>query len=130
MKKIIPVVCLALLILSSCQPAKQKIFELASQEANKQCPMAIDEVTRMDSTSYSSDSNTFAFYYTLTGTADDPDIAEATQEQLTGSLPQIIKSANDLKIYREMDVTMLYVYLSDKTHQELFRVEVTPDMYK
>jgi hypothetical protein len=25
---------------------------------------------------------------------------------------------------------MLYVYLSDKTHEELFRVKITPDMYK
>ena len=29
-----------------------------------------------------------------------------------------------------MGVTMLYVYLSDKTHEELFRVKITPDMYK
>lgn len=29
-----------------------------------------------------------------------------------------------------MDVTMLYVYLSDKTQKELFRVKITPDLYK
>ena len=65
-----------------------------------------------------------------TGTADDPTIAEATQKQLTESLPEIIKNTDDLKIYREMDVTMLYVYLSDKTQKELFRVKITPDLYK
>ena len=120
MKKILSAVCLAVLTLTSCQQAKQKVFEIASQEVNKQCPMTIDEMTRMDSTNYTGGDNTFTYYYTLTGTADDPTIAEATQKQLTESLPEII----------EMGVTMLYVYLSDKTHEELFRVKITPDMYK
>lgn len=130
MKKIISAVCLIALTLTSCQQAKQKIFEIASKEVNKQCPMTIDEVTRMDSTTYTGDDNTFTYYYTLTGTADDPTIVEATQKQLAESLPEFIKNTDDLKMYREMDVTMLYIYLSDKNHQELFRVKVTPDMYK
>ena len=135
MKKIFSAVCLTVLTLTSCQQAKQKVFEIASQEVNKQCPMTIDEMTRMDSTTYSGKDNTFTYFYTLsghtlTGTADDPTIAEATQKQLAESLPEIIKNTDDLKIYREMDVTMLYVYLSDKTHEELFRVKITPDLYK
>lgn len=130
MKKIIFAACLIALGLTSCQQAKQKVFEIASQEVNKQCPMTIDEMTRMDSTSYTGGDNTFTYYYSLTGAADDPQIAEVTQKQLTENLPGIIKSTDDFKLYREMDVTMLYVYLSDKTHTELFRVKVTPDMYK
>lgn len=130
MKKIIFTACLIAFGLTSCQQAKQKVFEIASQEVNKQCPMTIDEMTRMDSTSYTGGDNTFTYYYSLTGAADDPQIAEATQKQLTENLPGIIKSTDDLKLYREMDVTMLYVYMSDKTHKELFRVKVTPDMYK
>ena len=82
MKKILSAVCLTVLTLTSCQQAKQKVFEIASQEVNKQCPMTIDEMTRMDSTSYTGGDNTFTYYYTLTGTADDPTIAEATQKQL------------------------------------------------
>ena len=59
MKKIITAVCLTVLVLTSCQQAKQKVFEIASQEVNKQCPMTIDEMTRMDSTSYTGGDNTF-----------------------------------------------------------------------
>jgi len=92
--------------------------------------MTIDEMTRMDSTSYTGGDNTFTYYYTLTGAADDPNIAETTQKHLEENLPGIIKNTDDLKMYRDMDVTMAYVYLSDKTQQELFRVKVTPDMYK
>ena len=76
MKKIITAVCLTVLVLTSCQQAKQKVFEIASQEVNKQCPMTIDEMTRMDSTSYTGGDNTFTYYYTLTGAADDPNIAK------------------------------------------------------
>lgn len=130
MKKIITAVCLTVLVLTSCQQAKQKVFEIASQEVNKQCPMTIDKMTRMDSTSYTGGDNTFTYYYTLTGAADDPNIAETTQKHLEENLPGIIKNTDDLKMYRDMDVTMAYVYLSDKTQQELFRVKVTPDMYK
>ena len=65
MKKIITAVCLTVLVLTSCQQAKQKVFEIASQEVNKQCPMTIDEMTRMDSTSYTGGDNTFTYYYTL-----------------------------------------------------------------
>ena len=45
-------------------------------------------------------------------------------------LPGIIKSTNELKIYREAKVTMLYIYFSEKTQQKLFSVKVTPDMYQ
>ncbi|WP_455586342.1 hypothetical protein [Bacteroides sp.] len=130
MKKIISAICVAVLTLTSCQQAKQKVFEAASQQVNKQCPMTIDEVTRMDSTGYTGSDNTFTYYYTLTGAADNADIAEATQKHLEENLPGIIKTTDDLKMYRDMDVAMEYVYLSDKTHEELFRVKITPDMYK
>ena len=130
MKKILSAICLALIILTSCQQAKQKVFEIASQEVNKQCPMKIDDVTRMDSTTYTSKDNTFTYYYTLSGAADDPSAVEATQKQMEEKLTGIIKSTNELKIYREAKVTMLYIYFSEKTQQKLFSVKVTPDMYQ
>lgn len=43
MKKILTAVCLAVLTLILLgQQAKQKVFEIASQEVNKQCPMTIE----------------------------------------------------------------------------------------
>lgn len=130
MKKIITAVCLTVLALTSCQQTKQKVFEIASQEVNKQCPMTIDEVTRLDSTAYTGGDNTFTYYYTLAGVADDTEMAEATRKHLEENLAEVIKSTDDLKIYRDMNVTMMYIYLSDNTQQELFRVRITPDMYK
>ena len=47
MKKIILGACAVLFTLASCQQAKQKVFELASEQVNKQCPITVDEMTRM-----------------------------------------------------------------------------------
>ena len=118
MKKIITAVCLTVLVLTSCQQAKQKVFEIASQEVNKQCPMTIDEMTRMDSTSYTGGDNTFTYYYTLTGAADDPNIAETTQKHLEENLPGIIKNTDDLKMslkswkVSDVDAVLLPVRIS------------------
>lgn len=130
MRKIILGVCAALFALTSCQQAKQKVFELASDEVNKQCPITVDEMTRMDSTSYSGADNTFSYFYTLTGVADDPAMKEPMKAQLEETLPETIKNTEEMKVYRDADVTVEYIYLSSKTQEELLRIKVTPDMYK
>ena len=126
MKKIILGACAVLFTLASCQQAKQKVFELASEQVNKQCPITVDEMTRMDSTTYSGKDNTFTYFYTLSGQADDPTMSE----QLKKSLPETIKNTEEMKVYRESDVTIKYIYLSGKTQEELMQVTVTPEMYK
>lgn len=130
MKKLILVLCTAFFAITSCQQAKQKVFELASQEVNKQCPITVDEVTKMDSTTYSGKENTFSYYYTLSGAGDDPSIVESTKEYLEKTLPGTLKATKEMKVYQESNVTMEYIYLSSSTHQELFRIKITPDMYK
>ena len=76
MKKIILGACAVLFTLASCQQAKQKVFELAAEQVNKQCPITVDEMTRMDSTTYSGKDNTFTYFYTLSGQADDPTMSD------------------------------------------------------
>lgn len=130
MRKIILGACAALFALASCQQAKQKVFELASEQVNKQCPITIDAMTKMDSTTYSGSDNTFTYFYTLSGTADNAEIAETMKAELEKTLPETIKNTEEMKVYRESDVAIKYVYLSGKTKQELFQVTVTPEMYK
>ncbi|WP_455590406.1 hypothetical protein [Bacteroides sp.] len=130
MKKIILGACAVLFALTSCQQAKQKVFELASEQVNKECPMTIDEMTTLDSTSYAGEGNMFTYFYTLSGVADDSAIVEQMKAELEKTLPETIKNTEDMKIYRESDVTIKYVYLSKKSGQELLQITVTPDMYK
>lgn len=130
MKKIILGACAVLFTLASCQYTKQKVFELAAEQVNKQCPITVDEMTRMDSTTYSGKDNTFTYFYTLSGKADDPTMSEQLKKSLEETLPETIKNTEEMKVYRESDVTIKYIYLSGKTKEELIQVTVTPDMYK
>ena len=130
MKKIILGACAVLFTLASCQQAKQKVFELAAEQVNKQCPITVDEMTRMDSTTYSGKDITFTYFYTLSGQADDPTMSEQLKKSLEETLPETIKNTEEMKVYRESDVTIKYIYLSGKTKEELIQVTVTPDMYK
>lgn len=130
MKKIILGACAVFFALASCQQAKQKVFELASDQVNKECPMTIDEMTTLDSTNYVGEGNVFTYFYTLSGAADDSAIVEQMKAELEKTLPETIKNTENMKVYRESDVTIKYVYLSQKTKQELLQITVTPDMYK
>ena len=108
----------------------KKFYELAAEQVNKQCPITVDEMTRMDSTTYSGKDNTFTYFYTLSGQADDPTMSEQLKKSLEETLPETIKNTEEMKVYRESDVTIKYIYLSGKTKEELIQVTVTPDMYK
>lgn len=130
MKKIIFGTCVLMCILTSCQQTKQKVFELASEQVNKQCPIAVDDMTIMDSTAYSGKNNILTYYYTLSGEADNPAMSEQLKAALKQTLPEKIKNAEEMKIYREANVIFKYIYLSDKTKEELAQITITPEMYK
>lgn len=129
MKKIILGVCVVLLALTACQQAKQKVFKLASDQINKECPMIIDDMTTMDSTTYSDGSNTLTYFYTLSD-VDDPEMVELIKKEMEEVLPKTIRETEDLKIFRDAKVTFKYIYLSKENKQELFQITASPDMYK
>lgn len=130
MKRNLLILSIVLSAFTSCQQAKIKVLELSAEQTNKECPMVIDEVTQMDSTAYDAATNTFSYYYTLSGVADDPSMAETMKSKLEESVPEMIKQTEELKMFREMEVTMDYIYLSKQTKEKLFTVTVIPDQYK
>lgn len=116
-------------LLASCSSSKEKMFAKEAEEQDRLCPMMIDNYTRADSIRYTTIDNTFHYYYTLMGDADNVQIAYQKREELQEQLPVEIKQAAGLTIHRNNHVTMEYVYFSDSSGNELFRVVVTPDMY-
>lgn len=130
MKKIMLMLCVAVFALASCNQAKKKVFELGVQQFNQQCPMNLDAYTRADSATYLSKTDVVQYYYSLLGQADDKAVADQTKVSLESTMPATIKAMEELKPYREAGITFEYIYKSDKTKDEYFRVKVTPDMYK
>nr|WP_250736486.1 hypothetical protein [Bacteroides fragilis] len=57
-------------------------------------------------------------------------MSEQLKKSLEETLPETIKNTEEMKVYRESDVTIKYIYLSGKTQEELMQVTVTPEMYK
>ena len=129
MKKLLPLSYIAICMFVACQQPKPEVFEIASREVNRQCPMIIDEVTTLDSTRYLKGENTFIYYYTLTGNADNPETSESTFENLKETIPDLIKENREMEIYRNNKVTIVYVYLSERTQQRQLCLTITPDMY-
>lgn len=130
MRKLLPLSCMVLIMLGSCQQPKSEVFEIASKEVNRQCPMIIDEVTTLDSTRYSKQDNSFIYYYTLTGAADKPEASNLVNDYLKQTIPEQIKTSREMETYRKNNVTIVYVYLSEKTQQKQLCLTITPDMYK
>lgn len=125
----ITVIVLLSAFLFSCSSSKEERFAKEAEEQNRLCPMMIDSYTRVDSIRYTTTDNAFHYYYTLVGEADNIEVANRKREELQAQLPIEIKQATGLTIHRNNHVTMEYIYFSDSSGNELFRVVVTPDMY-
>lgn len=118
-------------LFSSCSSrSNEKMFVDEAEEQNRLCPVMIDNYTRIDSIHYTATDNAFHYYYTLTGDGDNSLIANQMRERLQEQISVEVKESVGLSIHRKSRVTMEYIYFSEKNNDELFRVVVTPDMYR
>lgn len=121
---------ISFILITSCSSPKEKIFEQEAAEQNRLAPIMIDIYTRVDSVQYSGTENSFRYYYTLMGDADNKEIAIQKRKELQEKLPEEIKKAPGLTIHRNHNIAMEYIYFSEQNGEELFRVKITPEMYK
>lgn len=106
----------------------EKTLKWESKTINRQCPMMVDEVTRLDSTEIGLD-KTFIYYYTLTNKEKiDKDIEEMKQF-LTYQIIHQVRTNEQLKSMRDNEVNVCYKY-QDKNYEHLFEIIVTKDDYE
>ena len=112
---------------SSCSKGAvvDKLIEKVAMETNKQCPMAINSETRLDSVTHPAQ-QTLAYFYTLLSIEKDSMSFEP--EVLEESLAQAIRDNKELEALRKLNVFFRYVYF-DKNSEFALRIEVTPEMY-
>lgn len=105
-----------------------KVMETAVKEVNKNCPMMVDQYTRLDSASVISE-NSMQYNYTLI----DTELADVNQDTVKKYVfPEIInnvKSSPDLKVFRDLKTTFIYSY-RDKNGLAILKFPVTPEMYQ
>lgn len=130
MKKIVLFTAGILLILSSCQESREKSFERLAKEYTAKCPVILGSGIRVDSMKYDSKTNTNSNYYTLYGAIDSPDSIQKNRQYMESSMIAAVRNSIDLKEYKDFNTTIEYVYFSDKSKKELFRIAIAPRLYK
>jgi len=99
-----------------------------SAELNKNCPLMIDNNTRLDNT-IGGPGKFFVYNYTLIHhTAAELNIVELKQNMVP-VLTNTIKTSEDMQIFRREKVTLKYNY-RDKQGVFLFSITISPDEYR
>ncbi|RKT00823.1 hypothetical protein [Chryseobacterium defluvii] len=122
-----------LLFFFSCKKEKTVDMELkeAAASMNKLTPQTLNDMIRLDSVSSEPD-KIFKYNYTLLG-----DVKENVSEEQINDFKKeakqeainAIKTSEDLKEFRDNDVTLKYIYY-DKNGKRTADFTVTPSEYK
>lgn len=108
-------------------PSAEKILQKTSAEANKSCPVMVDELTRLDKTV--AKDKTLTYLYTLIDVEDNMGNFSEVEKELNSQLIELVKSNPDLKALRNLRITFIYSY-KDKNGVSLFDITITPEQYK
>lgn len=106
----------------------QNEMEKASQEINKMCPQMIDSETRLDNSTVFPN-KVMQYNYTLINMNSGEIDLEEMEQYLKESILNNVKTNPDLKIYRDNDATLNYLY-KDKRGVFLLKIEIPPSLYK
>lgn len=92
---------------------------------NKQCPITVDQITRLDKCE--AKGKELTYYYTITDTS----MFDAKQFEEIGvpTIKEALKSNPQVALFREYNVVIKYKY-SDKDGKELYNLTVNPSDYK
>lgn len=96
-------------------------------EMNKQTPIAIDQYTRLDSTSSKGKTN-FIYHYTLLDTKKSEVVMDTVNKYIRPNIIENVKNSPDLKTYRDNNISLDYRYY-DKNGVFTMEISVTPELY-
>ena len=100
----------------------------AASEINKTCPIMVDKDTRLDAT-VGGINKSFAYNYTLVNLAAGQINVDKLRDYLRPRIVNNARTSNDMKVFRENGVTLIYRY-HDKEGKELLEITVTPEDYR
>ena len=128
MKKLLIIATMAALVCTSCQESlEDKCAKEAAELTSKKCPSRIDENTQIDSMTFDKSTHTLAYWYHLTGKADNPEIFKRVN--LRKSLIEQIKNSTSMQAYKDAGYSFRYVYRSQKENKVYFDDTVTKKDY-
>ena len=105
---------LILLLCISCNmETKAERYAREARETTALCPMAIVEVTVMDSLTYTPDTHCFTYYYKVSGIEDS--LLRANEESFRRQIIDLILNSTDMIPYVQDGMTFRYVYRTSAT---------------
>ena len=108
-------------------PSFDKTLMQAASELNKNCPMMVDQYTRLDNAE-ALPHNVFQYNYTLITMNKAELNVEAMKQSIEPYIINNIKTSPDLKVFRDNKTTMIYYY-RDKSGVFICKLIFTPDKY-
>lgn len=118
---------ISMLTLSSCHhdTLADKAEKEARQYTEKYCPTPYIEMQRTDSLTFDRSTNTFNFYYSLQGKADDAQLIRDNAKTLKANIKKQLHDDTKNKAYKDAGFKFRYVYRSSKTGQTLLDVTLS-----
>jgi hypothetical protein len=104
-----------------------KNLESLSMELNKNCPMMVDQNTRLDGTK-ASEGKRFEYHYTLVNIEKDNIKEDELQKFLYDQILDNLKNNPDLKYFKDNETIMSHSY-KDRNNNPLFDLTFTASDY-
>lgn len=133
MRKIISILFVALFFLSfmQCTPkekALQKKLEEMAVNLNESAPVMLDQYTRFEEASVVQ-GNVFRYRYTVLNISNPDSLVEKGLQSLKENIGKEFSSNADLRIFKENNVTMEYVY-NDEAGRTIRSLQIGPEDYQ
>ena len=98
-----------------------------SSEINKSCPFMVDQDTRLDNT-MGGPGKSITYNYTLVNYLEEDINSDELRKFITPQLINNIKINDDMKTFRENEVSLKYNY-KDKVGKPILSVTISPSDY-
>lgn len=133
MRKIIFILSITLFSLSfiQCNPkekALNKKLEEMAVNLNESAPVMLDQYTRFEEASVVQ-GNIFRYRYTVLNISNPDSLVEKGLQSLKENIGKEFSSNADLRIFKENNVTMEYVY-NDETGRTIRSLQIGPEDYQ
>lgn len=103
----------------------EKALQVVVDAMNKQCPIQVDAITRLDKCE--AKGKELTYFYTIT---DDSAFDVKTFEEIgVPAIKETLKTNPQMDTFRQFDVTMIYVY-NNKDGKELYKLKLNPSDIK
>lgn len=109
------------------KPDMEKQLQEVAREINRQSPMQVDQLTRLDSASSKGKTN-LIYYYTLLQTENSEINLDTVNKYIRSGIIENVKTHPDLKIFRDNNITLDYNYF-DRNGEFVTEISVGPELY-